>query len=95
VIVMSDGVYAGPFAFDRSGTAENPIVLRGQSAEGAIIDGQNCDCSALVSYGSPTTASRGRPISATPTSATTSSKAACFGPGSTTPTPTSTGTTAA
>src|SRR5918994_7980970 len=42
VIVLADGLYAGRFMLAASGTARNPIVIRGESASGAILDGQNC-----------------------------------------------------
>jgi hypothetical protein len=53
VIVLANGVYAGAFVLGASGTAANPIVIRGQSAAGAILDGQNCaGCNVLEVYGS-------------------------------------------
>jgi chondroitinase B-like protein len=53
VIALADGVYAGAFFLFASGTAANPIVIRGQSASGAILDGQNCaGCNVLEVYGS-------------------------------------------
>lgn len=43
VILLADGVYTGSFfTITRSGTAADPIVLRGQSQAGAIIAGGNC-----------------------------------------------------
>jgi hypothetical protein len=53
VIVLVDGIYAGAFSLTASGTAANPIVIRGQSAAGAILDGQNCGgCNVLEVSGS-------------------------------------------
>jgi hypothetical protein len=53
VIVLSDGIYPGAFALGASGTSENPIVIRGQSLSGAILDGQNCTgCNVLEVSGS-------------------------------------------
>jgi hypothetical protein len=53
VITLADGVYAGPFALDTGGTAANPIVIRGTSEEGTILDGGGCDaCNVLEVYGS-------------------------------------------
>jgi hypothetical protein len=53
VIVLADGVYAGSFFLGASGTAANPIVIRGQSAAGAILDGQDCGtCNVLEASGS-------------------------------------------
>ena len=42
VILLADGAYAGQFRIAAAGTAENPIVIRGASQEGAILDGQGC-----------------------------------------------------
>ena len=53
VILLANGTYLGPFSFEASGTAENPIVIRGESEEGTILDGGNCtDCNVLEVYGS-------------------------------------------
>lgn len=53
VIVLADGVYAGAFSVGASGTAANPIVIRGQSTSGVVLDGQNCGgCNVLEVYGS-------------------------------------------
>ncbi len=54
VIVLADGTYAGSFfSLNASGTAENPIVIRGQSQSGVVIDGQGCTgCNVLEIYGS-------------------------------------------
>ena len=51
VITLADGIYAGPFSLNGSGTAEDPIVLRGGA--GAVLDGGGCDgCNVLEIYGS-------------------------------------------
>lgn len=53
VITIADGNYAGPFSMDASGTAENPIVIRGVSEEGVVLDGGGCSpCNVLEVYGS-------------------------------------------
>lgn len=53
VITLADGTYAGPFAIDASGTADDPIVIRGASTDGTIVTGSGCpDCNALEVYGS-------------------------------------------
>ncbi|MBI4876105.1 MAG: right-handed parallel beta-helix repeat-containing protein [Acidobacteria bacterium] len=52
VILLADGVYSGPFSMRAAGTAENPIVIRGASQEGAILDGNGCaSCNVLEVYG--------------------------------------------
>ncbi len=53
VITLAPGAYAGTFSFSASGTADNPIVVRGQSASTVILDGGNCTgCNILEAYGS-------------------------------------------
>jgi hypothetical protein len=53
VIELADGTYAGAFAINASGTAEQPIVIRGASRDGTILDGQDCGgCNILEVYGS-------------------------------------------
>lgn len=53
VITLADGTYAGTFAIARSGTAEQPIVIRGASRDGVILDGGNCTgCNVLEVSGS-------------------------------------------
>ena len=42
VILLAPGTYNGPFTMTASGTAENPIVIRGQAANQVIIDGAGC-----------------------------------------------------
>ncbi len=52
VITLADGTYAGAFALHASGTAAQPIVIRGAAA-GAVLDGQGCPaCNVLEVYGS-------------------------------------------
>ena len=41
VITIANGVYTGNFEMGASGTAANPIVIRGESLDGAILDGGN------------------------------------------------------
>jgi hypothetical protein len=53
VITLADGVYAGAFGITASGTADNPIVIRGASQTGAILDGEDCaGCNIVEVYGS-------------------------------------------
>ena len=53
VIVLAPGTYAGQFAIQASGTAEDPIVIRGMDARTVVIDGQDCTgCNVLEVYGS-------------------------------------------
>jgi len=52
VITLSNGTYAGAFSLYASGTASNPIIIRGASRDGVILDGQNCaSCNVLEVYG--------------------------------------------
>jgi hypothetical protein len=52
VISLADGVYTGPFELAAAGTAANPIVIRGTSTNGTILDGGACDdCNVLEVYG--------------------------------------------
>ncbi|MBY0276291.1 hypothetical protein K2Z84_13170 [Candidatus Binatia bacterium] len=52
VITLADGVYAGPFVLSASGTVAEPIVVRGTSRDGTVLDGGGCDCNVLEAYGS-------------------------------------------
>ncbi|HEY0139088.1 MAG TPA: hypothetical protein VGB85_33605, partial [Nannocystis sp.] len=53
VISLADGTYSGQFSISASGTAADPIVIRGASTEGTIVDGGGCDgCNVLEIYGS-------------------------------------------
>jgi len=53
IIMLANGTYAGEFALNTTGTASKPIVIRGQTRDGVIIDGQNCAaCNIVEVYGS-------------------------------------------
>ena len=54
VITLADGTYAGSFfGINASGTADNPIVIRGTSQAGTVIDGEGCTgCNVIEVYGS-------------------------------------------
>jgi hypothetical protein len=52
VITLADGVYTGAFVIDASGTAANPIVIRGTSRDGTILDGNASDGNVFEAYGS-------------------------------------------
>jgi hypothetical protein len=53
VITLANGTYSGNFSLDASGTADNPIVIRGTSQDGVILDGGGCTgCNVLEAYGS-------------------------------------------
>jgi hypothetical protein len=54
IITLADGVYnVGTIYFGASGTAQNPLVVRGTSEEGTILDGGNCSaCNVVEVYGS-------------------------------------------
>jgi hypothetical protein len=54
VISIADGFYdVGTIYFFGSGTAQNPIVIRGASQNGTILDGGNCaSCNVIEIYGS-------------------------------------------
>ncbi len=53
VITLANGTYAGTFSINASGTADKPIVIRGESAAGVILDGESCTgCNVLEVYGS-------------------------------------------
>lgn len=53
VITIPNGTYNGSFfAVYQSGTPDNPIVIRGESQDGTILDGNNCwPCNVLEIYG--------------------------------------------
>jgi hypothetical protein len=51
VITLADGTYQGPFTLAASGTAANPIVIRG-AGTGAVLDGNGCNCNLLELSGS-------------------------------------------
>jgi len=54
IISLADGFYnVGSVFFVNSGTAQNPIVIRGASEDGTVLDGANCpSCNILEIYGS-------------------------------------------
>jgi len=53
VITLANGVYSGLFGINVSGTAANPIVIRGASQDGVILDGGNCTgCNIIEVYAS-------------------------------------------
>ncbi|NMB73658.1 MAG: hypothetical protein GYA21_00855 [Myxococcales bacterium] len=52
IIVLADGTYSGTFSINQSGTAENPIVIRGQHRDGAILDGGGSTGNVFEIYGS-------------------------------------------
>jgi MYXO-CTERM domain-containing protein len=53
VITLADGTYSGQFAIQASGTATNPIVIRGASMDGVVLDGGGCTgCNIVEVYGS-------------------------------------------
>jgi hypothetical protein len=52
VITLAAGTYAGAFSINASGTAGDPIVIRGVDAATVILDGQDCGgCNILEVYG--------------------------------------------
>jgi hypothetical protein len=53
VITLADGTYSGAFSIFASGTAADPIVIRGASTDGVVLDGRGCSsCNVLEAYGS-------------------------------------------
>ncbi len=54
VISLAEGTYKGNFAIHESGTETNPIVIRGESRDGVILDGLSCPrrCDVIEIYGS-------------------------------------------
>jgi hypothetical protein len=54
VITLADGTYEGSFfSISASGTAADPIVIRGQSQAGVVVDGVGCTgCNLFEVYGS-------------------------------------------
>jgi uncharacterized membrane protein YgcG len=53
LITLANGTYAGTFSLSASGTAENPIVIRGASQGAVVLDGGGCTgCNVLEAYGS-------------------------------------------
>ncbi|MGH9723169.1 MAG: chondroitinase-B domain-containing protein, partial [Bryobacteraceae bacterium] len=53
VILLANGIYTGQFGIRASGEPGNPIVIRGESQDGAVLDGSGCTgCNVLEVYGS-------------------------------------------
>jgi hypothetical protein len=53
VIMLAPGSYVGAFQMTASGTADNPIVIRGADAASVVLDGNDCGgCNVLEIYGS-------------------------------------------
>jgi hypothetical protein len=53
IINLANGTYFGQFYIFATGTAQNPIVIRGASQTGVILDGQGCvPCNVLEIYSS-------------------------------------------
>ncbi|HTJ44768.1 MAG TPA: hypothetical protein VL463_21830 [Kofleriaceae bacterium] len=53
VITLADGTYSGTFDLHASGTAIDPIVIRGAASQGAILDGNGCTgCNVIEVYAS-------------------------------------------
>ena len=51
IIELIDGTYDGPFGLYDGGTQGNPIVIRGASRDGVILDGGGCgSCNVLEVY---------------------------------------------
>lgn len=52
IIELAAGTYTGAFAINASGTASQPIVIRGVAQDTVILDGGNCSgCNVLETYG--------------------------------------------
>ncbi|MHC4990368.1 MAG: right-handed parallel beta-helix repeat-containing protein [Planctomycetota bacterium] len=52
IITLAAGTYPGSFSISASGTADDPIVVRGEQADGVVLDGGDCsDCNVLEVYG--------------------------------------------
>jgi len=53
IIELANGTYNGSFSIAASGTSNAPIVIRGATRDGVIVDGQNCSaCNVLEVSGS-------------------------------------------
>jgi hypothetical protein len=52
VIELADGTYAGAFSIEKSGTAAAPIVVRGASTDGTILDGMGAGGNVVEVYAS-------------------------------------------
>ena len=52
IISLANGTYSGVFQMFNAGTPDNPIVIRGASEDGVILDGGNCiPCNIMEVYG--------------------------------------------
>ena len=52
VITLANGTYNGTFSISQAGTPINPIIIRGQSQDGVVLDGGNCvGCNVFEVYG--------------------------------------------
>lgn len=52
VIRLADAIYTGSFSMSAAGTPERPIVIRGTSQAGTILDGDDCSsCNVFEFYG--------------------------------------------
>lgn len=52
VIELAAGTYGGTWSIEASGTADDPIVIRGASTAGTILDGEGAGGNVLEVYGS-------------------------------------------
>jgi hypothetical protein len=48
VIVLANGTYAGPITISKSGSPDNPIIIRGESQYGVIIDATGKDAGIYI-----------------------------------------------
>jgi hypothetical protein len=52
IITLANGIYSGSFQIYAAGTPTNPIVIRGASEDGVILDAGNCaGCNVFEFYG--------------------------------------------
>ena len=52
IITLANGFYQGAFRVVAEGTPANPIVIRGESQDGVVVDAGNCpDCNVFEVYG--------------------------------------------
>ncbi len=53
VILVKKGMYSGTFTLQKSGTADDPIIIRGEDEEATIfdVDGMSCGCNNWEIYG--------------------------------------------
>jgi hypothetical protein len=52
VIELASGTYAGTFSWTLSGAADNPVVIRGETQDGVVLDGQGAAGNVIELYGS-------------------------------------------